>query len=82
MQRVVLDRPVLDNTGLTGRYDFDLEWTPDESQFGGKGPPATAESSKPDLFAAIQSQLGLKLEATKGAVATLVIDRVEKPAEN
>jgi uncharacterized protein (TIGR03435 family) len=82
MQRAVLDRPVVDKTGLSGKYDFDLEWTPDETQFGGQGPPATPESTKPDLFAAIQRQLGLRLEATKGMVAVLVIDRAERPSAN
>ena len=81
MQRSLFDRPVLDRTGLTGRYDWDLEWKPDETQFGGlvKTDP---ESTKPDLFAAIQQQLGLKLEATKGLVDTIVIDKIERPSEN
>ena len=78
-QRAALDRPVVDHTGLSGRYDFDLEWTPDESQFGGLGRKETPESTKPDLFTAIQQQLGLRLEATKGPIATLVIDRAERP---
>lgn len=84
MQRAALDRPVVDNTGLTARYDFDLEWTPDESQFGGAlGTTAvTDESAKPGLFAAIQQQLGLRLEATRGPVAMLVIDHVDRPTEN
>ena len=82
LQRAVLDRTVLDQTGLTGRYDFDLEWTPDETQFAGNGPKATSESTRPDLFAAVQIQLGLRLEATKGPVQTIVIDKVEKPSEN
>jgi uncharacterized protein (TIGR03435 family) len=81
MQRAVVDRPVVDQTGLSGTYDFDLEWTPDESQFGGQLPLST-ESTKPSLFAAIQEQLGLRLTATRGPVAGLVIDRVERPSEN
>jgi uncharacterized protein (TIGR03435 family) len=60
MQRAILDRPVVDKTGLTGRYDFDLEWAPDESQFGGDLPPASADAPNPPLFTAIQQQLGLK----------------------
>jgi uncharacterized protein (TIGR03435 family) len=83
MQRAVLDRPVLDKTGLSGKYDFDLEWTPGETQFGGQGPPGAPEIPlKPDLFAALQQQLGLRLEAAKGPVEVLVIDRVERPSEN
>jgi uncharacterized protein (TIGR03435 family) len=82
LQRAVLDRPVVDKTGLTGRYDFDLEWTPDETQFDGRMPPIKAENSgKPDLFAAVQ-QLGLRLESAKGPVSVIVIDHVERPSEN
>jgi uncharacterized protein (TIGR03435 family) len=82
MQRAALDDPVLDKTGLTASYDFDLEFTPDETVFGGalgKGPD---DSTKPGLFAAIQQQLGLRLEAGRGLVAVLVIERAERPAEN
>jgi uncharacterized protein (TIGR03435 family) len=81
MQRGVLDRAVVDKTGLSGTYDFDLEWTPDESQFSGQL-PRSVESTKPSLFAAMQEQLGLRLEATRGPVQALVIDRVERPSEN
>jgi uncharacterized protein (TIGR03435 family) len=81
MQRTVLDRPVVDQTGLSGTYDFDLEWTPDDNQFGGNL-PRSAESTKPSLFVAMQEQLGLRLEATKGPVQALVIDRVKRPSEN
>jgi uncharacterized protein (TIGR03435 family) len=81
MQRAVLDRAVVDNTGLSGTYDFDLEWTPDEGQFGGQM-PRSVESTKPSLFTAMQEQLGLRLEATRGPVQALVIDRVERPSEN
>jgi uncharacterized protein (TIGR03435 family) len=82
MQRSALDRPVVDKTGLRGRYDFDLEWTPDETQFGGTLPPVNPEHPKLDLFAAMQQQLGLRLDATKGPIQALVIDRVERPSEN
>lgn len=81
-QRAALDRPVVDKTGLSGRYDFDLEWTPDETQFGGGVPTGNPEAPKPDLFTALQQQLGLKLEATRGPVAALVIDQVERPSAN
>jgi uncharacterized protein (TIGR03435 family) len=77
---------VVDQTGLPGRYDFLLKWTPDETQFAGLGvkvpPPTDNADAPPDLFTAIQQQLGLKLEPTKAPVEVLVIDRVEKPSEN
>ncbi|MGB7760513.1 MAG: TIGR03435 family protein [Bryobacteraceae bacterium] len=86
MQSAVLDRPVVDQTGLTGRFDFELKWTPDETQFGGLGVRAPAPSddpaAPPDLFTAMQEQLGLKLQSTKAPVEVLVIDHVEKPSEN
>jgi uncharacterized protein (TIGR03435 family) len=82
MQRAILDRPVVDKTGLSGRYDFDLEWAPDETQFGGEVPVAPADAPSPPLFSAIQQQLGLKLEATKGPVAALVVDKAERPSAN
>jgi uncharacterized protein (TIGR03435 family) len=86
MQRAVLDRPVVDQTGLSGRFDFELKWTPDETQFAGLGVrvPAPTEdpAAPPDLFSAIQEQLGLKLQSTKAPVEVLVIDHVEKPSEN
>lgn len=82
LQRAVLDRPVVDMTGLTGRYDFSLEWAPDESQFGGELPPASADAPSPPLFEAIQQQLGLRLEARKGPVSAIVIDQVEHPSPN
>lgn len=82
MQRAMLDRPVVDKTGLTGRYDFDLEWAPDETQFGGEVPTAPADSQIAPLFLAIQQQLGLKLEATRGPVEALVIDSADRPSAN
>jgi uncharacterized protein (TIGR03435 family) len=82
MQRAALDYPVLDKTGLSARYDFDLEFTPDETVFGGALGAGGDDSAKPGLFAAISQQLGLKLEATRGSVEALVIDHVERPSEN
>jgi uncharacterized protein (TIGR03435 family) len=85
-QGAVLDRPVVDQTGLAGRYDFTLNWTPDETQFAGLGvkvpPPPDNAAAPPGLFTAIQEQLGLKLDATRAPVEVFVVDRVEKPAEN
>jgi uncharacterized protein (TIGR03435 family) len=87
MQEAVLDRPVLNQTGITGRYDFTLVWTPDDSQFAGMGvkiPPPAADDGKapPNLYTAIQEQIGLKLEATKAPADVMVIDHVEKPSAN
>ena len=82
LQHAILDRPVVDNTQLTGRYDIDLEWTPDESNFGGTLPQGPPDSSKPGLFTAIQQQLGLKVEATRGLIDTLVIDGLARPSDN
>jgi uncharacterized protein (TIGR03435 family) len=86
LQSAVLDRPVVDQTGLTGRFDFTLNWTPDESQFVGMGikvpPPSDKPDAPPGLFTAVQEQLGLKLEATKAPVDVIVIDKVEKPSAN
>ncbi len=63
MQRAILDRPVVDKTGLTGRFDFNLEWAPDESQFGGDVTPAASDVPIAPFFTAIQQQLGLRLES-------------------
>jgi uncharacterized protein (TIGR03435 family) len=86
LQGVVLDRPVLNQTGLAGRYDFTLDWTPDDSQFRGMGatipPPTDSASAPPSLFTAIQEQIGLKLEATKAPAEVFVVDHVEKPSGN
>jgi uncharacterized protein (TIGR03435 family) len=72
-------RPVLDETGLTGAFDFELTWAPDPSV--AKGDPALVPNG-PSFVAAIQEQLGLQLEAKKGAIEILVIDRAEPPSEN
>jgi uncharacterized protein (TIGR03435 family) len=82
LQRAILDRPVVDKTGLSGHYDFDLEWAPDESQFGGGVPAASADAPSAPLFTAIQQQLGLKLVATRGPVDALIVDKIERPSAN
>jgi uncharacterized protein (TIGR03435 family) len=83
----IVGRPVLDKTGLTGRYDFTLDWTPDETQYPGSGfrippPPADGSAPLPALFTAMQEQLGIKLVSTKTKVDVLVIDHVEQPSAN
>jgi uncharacterized protein (TIGR03435 family) len=69
------DRPMVDRTGLTGRYDFKLRWTTDQTR-------ATVPDAPPGLFTAIQEQLGLKLEPVKAPADVLVIDHVERPSAN
>lgn len=71
-----LDCPFEDNTGLTGRYDFKLEWAPDERQPNGGGEPG--DPNGPSIFAAVQDQLGLKLEVKKFSVEMFAIDHVDK----
>lgn len=82
LQGAVVDRPVVDRTGLTDRYDFALRWMPDESQFGGHMQFGSVKDPQPDLFTAMQQQLGLKLEPMKAPVDVLVIDAVQKPSAN
>jgi uncharacterized protein (TIGR03435 family) len=71
-----MERPVVDQTGLTGRYDFQLKWTFDESRVPSDGTAA------PSLFTAMQEQMGLKLEPAKGPAEVLVIDHVDRPTAN
>jgi uncharacterized protein (TIGR03435 family) len=85
-----LHRTVIDKTGLTGKYDLELNWMPDQGSDGMfKGPDgsqphsdAAPDSSGPSIFTALQEQLGLRLQSAKGPVETLVIDHVEMPSEN
>jgi len=77
-----LDRPVIDHTGLRGNFDYRLEWLPEPN---GARPPDPA--GQPDLqgttfLQALHDQLGLKLEPTKSAIQTLVVDHIERPSEN
>jgi len=82
----VLDKPVVNLTSLTGRYDFALKFTPGPTQIAnfGAGAPGTAADfdAPPDIFAAFQQQLGLKLESTKATVDVIVIEKIERPSKN
>jgi len=82
--RSVLDKPVINRTGLTERFDFTLMFTPDEFQLGAQAAIAPAESgdAPPSLFLAMQRQLGLKLQPVKGPIDAMVIDHVERPSQN
>ena len=75
-----LSHTVIDKTGLTGDYDFRLKWT-SEDQSNNTADNGTTDRP-PDLFTALQEQLGLKLESTKGPVTTLVVDHAEQPTPN
>jgi uncharacterized protein (TIGR03435 family) len=71
-----LGRPVLDRTGLTGKWDFFVSYAPNSLTAA-----ATPDTNAPDLFTALEEQLGLKLESTQGPADVFVIDRLERPAE-
>ncbi len=90
-------RPVLDETGLKGRYRYELHWMPSLGEMGPFGPtsapdnrlmaetpqaPGASQPSGPSIFAAIQQQLGLKLKASKGEVEVLVVDHIQEPSPN
>lgn len=86
-----IGRPVIDQTGLTGDFDIGLQWAPvlrpgmlmgpmNANPGAGAGPPS--ESSGPSFMTALQEQLGLKLEPTKGSVEYVVVDHVDRPSEN
>jgi uncharacterized protein (TIGR03435 family) len=73
-------RPVVDKTGLTGKYEIKLEWTRDSGS--GSVDATSTDASGPSIFTAVQEQLGLKLVSSKGPVDTLVIDHAEQPTAN
>jgi uncharacterized protein (TIGR03435 family) len=78
-----LDRTVVDKTNLDGRFDIQLYWTPDVGEVAldpGRNSLPPVNSSGPSIFAAIQEQLGLILETTKGPVDLIIIDHVEQPS--
>lgn len=78
-----LGRTVVDQTGLTGEYDYTLKWEPDTlNGASGGGNVPEPDNDLPSLFTAIQEQLGLKLESRKGPVEIMVIDKAERPSEN
>ena len=87
LQARLLERPVVDQTGLTDRYDFTVEWKPDPAPPAANGepnPPALPQNieDRPDLLTAMRQQLGLKIESGKAPVEVLVIDKVTRPTAN
>jgi uncharacterized protein (TIGR03435 family) len=86
-----VDREVVDKTGIAGKYNFRLEYAPDLSTPGQVAPgghaedPVSAGAARdpaPDIFVAVQEQIGVKLSPDKGSVSFLIIDHVERPAPN
>ncbi len=89
MQSSVTDRPIVDKTGLTDRYDFKLRWTPDDSQFaqfrstGDVPRKRDGPNAPPPLDVAMRQQNpGWTIKATKAMVDVIVIDHVEQPSAN
>ncbi len=78
----LVDRPLVNNTGLTGKYDFTLKWTPQRPVLPGTDGVVPSTDAWPSLDTALEEQLGLKLLSTKGPVEVIVIDSVERPSEN
>jgi uncharacterized protein (TIGR03435 family) len=80
----ILGRPVVDHTGLTGNFDINLTWTPEQvaPAFSVTPEPTAAPADGPPIFTAIREQLGLKLVSQKSAAEVLVVDRAEPPVEN
>lgn len=81
-------RPIVDRSGMTGAFDIDLTWAPDQQPFDsaqGRGAPGTApvaDADRPSLVIAVQEQLGLNLDSRRLLFETLVIDSVERPTED
>jgi uncharacterized protein (TIGR03435 family) len=76
LQAMVFDRPVVDQTGLAGNFDFNLSWRPET------GASAPGDPNDPDIFTAIQEQLGLRLQLEKAPAEMIVVDGAEKASEN
>jgi uncharacterized protein (TIGR03435 family) len=84
-----LQRTVVDKTGLTGKYDFILQWAPEQGEgtvlaagLDAKTPQPASDSSGPSIFTALEEQLGLKLVPAMGPVKIVIVDHIEKPSEN
>lgn len=82
LSAVVLSDVVVDRTGLAGRYDLKVSWSPDNTQFRGNVGTGFFSGAGPSLFTALQGQAGLQLRSTKGNIPTLVVDSISTPTEN
>jgi uncharacterized protein (TIGR03435 family) len=79
---ITVDRPVIDKTGLTGVYNFSLDFSYQQIAAAPSQEGVAPEPTSPDIFTALQKQLGLKLEAGRGPVSQFVVDHLERPTEN
>src|SRR6185312_7165647 len=77
-----MERTVLDKTGLTGKYDFQMDFAPDVTASNGADVNTSGLPAAPSFVTALQEQLGLRLESARGPVETLVIDQVQPPTGN
>ena len=83
LQQALMNRPVVDQTHLPGRYDFAVTFMPDDTMFGGRFHfPDSGDSAAPSIYTALQQQMGLKLTPDKTSVDVLVIDHVQEPSAN
>jgi uncharacterized protein (TIGR03435 family) len=86
LQSNILDKPVVNQTGLAGRYDFTLRFTPDPTQLANFGQIAPANAADPDpppdIFSAFEQQLGLKLQSTRTLIDVMVLEKIERPSPN
>jgi uncharacterized protein (TIGR03435 family) len=78
----VLGQPVIDKTGLSGFFDFKLEFTPEEPPGGPLVPRAAADEARPSIFTAVQEQLGLRLDPIRTPVEVVVVDTIQRPTGN
>ena len=79
---LLMGRSVIDRTGFSGMFDLQVDFLPDEATPAMPPPPPGSGLSGPSLAQALQEQMGLKLESTKGPVDVIVVDRAERPAAN
>ncbi|QEE29009.1 TIGR03435 family protein [Terriglobus albidus] len=82
LSKVGLERQIIDRTGLAGRYDISLVWTPDDKVLSTPDAGENALSSRTSIFTALQDELGLKMEATKADVDAVIVTRINKPSAN
>ena len=79
---ILLGKPVLDETGLEGTFDYKLEWSPDELQVQSSEAPPAPDGAAPSLTRAIKDQMGLKLVSKRGPVEFILVESAQKPAAN